>query len=30
MDVRFYQVRDRVEQKHFEVKWKTGHMNLGD
>ena len=30
MDMRFYWVRYRVEQKHFEVKWKPGHMNLGD
>ena len=30
MDIQFYWVRDRVEQKHFEVKWKPGHMNLGD
>ena len=28
MDMRFYWVNYRVEQKHFEVKWKTGHMNL--
>ena len=30
MDMRFYWVRDRVEQKHFEVKWNPGHTNLGD
>ena len=29
MDMRFYWVRDRVEQRHFEVKWKPGHMKLG-
>ena len=28
MDMRFYWVRNRVEQKHFEVKWKPGKMNL--
>ena len=30
MDMRFYLVRYQVEQKHFEVKWKPGHMNNGD
>ena len=30
IDIRFYWVLDWVEQKHFEVKWKPGHMNLGD
>ena len=29
MDMRFYWVCDQVEQKQFEVKWKSGHMNLG-
>ena len=29
MDVRFYWVRNLVEQKHFEVKWNPGHINLG-
>ena len=29
-DMLFYWVRDRVEQKHFDVKWKQRHMNLGD
>ena len=28
MDMRFYWVRDQVEEKHFEVKWKPGHMKL--
>ena len=28
--MQFYWVRDQVEQKHFEVKWKPGHMNIGD
>ena len=28
-DMRFYWVRDRVEKKHFEVKWKPGHMDIG-
>ena len=28
--MQFYWVRGRVEQNHFEVKWKPGHMNLGD
>ena len=30
MNMLFYWVRDQVEQKHFEVKWKPGHMNNGD
>ena len=30
MDMRFYWVRDQVEQKQFDVKWKLGHMNLRD
>ena len=30
MDTHSYWVRDWVEQKNFEVKWKPGHMNLGD
>ena len=30
MDVRFLWVYDQVEQKHFEVKCKPGHMNLVD
>ena len=30
MDMRFYWVRDQVEQKYFEVKCKPRHMNLGD
>ena len=29
MDIRFYWVRDQVEQKHFEVKCKPEHMKLG-
>ena len=29
MNMIFYWVRDQVEQKHFDVKWKPGHMNLG-
>ena len=29
MDMRFCWVRDRVEQKNFEIKWKLGHINLG-
>ena len=30
MDMCFYWVRDQVEQKQFDVKWKLGHMNLRD
>ena len=30
MYMHFYWVRDRVEQKHFELKCKPVHMNLGD
>ena len=29
MDMRFYWVCDWLEQKHVEVKCKTGHMNIG-
>ena len=29
MDIKFYWVRDRVEQNNFEVNCKPGHMNLG-
>ena len=29
IEMHFNWVRDRVEQKHFEVKWKPGHINLG-
>ena len=30
MDMHFYWVRDQVEQKHFGVKRKPGHTDLGD
>ena len=30
MDMQFYWVGDQLEQKLFEVKWKPGHMKLGD
>ena len=30
MDIHFCRVRDRVEQKHFYVKWNPGYMNLRD
>jgi hypothetical protein len=30
MDMRFYWVKDRVEQKQFNVGWATGDTNLGD
>lgn len=30
MDMRFYWVRDRVEQKHFRVYWAPGALNLAD
>ena len=30
MDMRFYWVHNWVEKKHFEVKWKPLHMNVGD
>ena len=30
MDMRFYWVRDRVEQKQFEVRWRPGKTNLAD
>ena len=30
MVIRFCWLHDQVEQKHFDVKWKPGHMNLGD
>ena len=29
IDMRFYLVRDQVENKYFDVKWKPGKMNLG-
>ena len=28
MDMRFYWVRDKLKQKHFEVFWKPGVSNL--
>jgi hypothetical protein len=30
MDMRFYWIKDRVEQKQFKVGWATGNTNLGD
>jgi hypothetical protein len=30
MDMRFYWVKDRVEQKQFNVGWAPGNANLGD
>jgi hypothetical protein len=30
MDMRFYWVQDRVEQKQFHVYWRPGHTNLAD
>jgi hypothetical protein len=30
MDMRFYWVKDRVEQKQFNVGWAPGNTNLGD
>jgi hypothetical protein len=30
MDMRFYWVRDRVRQGHFDVYWAPGHENLAD
>jgi hypothetical protein len=30
MDMRFYWVKDRVEQKQFNVGWAPGDTNLGD
>jgi hypothetical protein len=30
MDMRFYWVKYRVEQKHFNVGWAPGNTNLGD
>ena len=30
MDMRFYWARDRVKQKHFNVLWKPGVINIGD
>jgi hypothetical protein len=30
MDMRFYWVKDRVEQKQFNVGWARGNTNLGD
>jgi hypothetical protein len=30
MDMRFYWVKDRVEQKQFNVGWAPGDINLGD
>jgi hypothetical protein len=30
MDIRFYWIKDRVEQKQFNVGWAPGDTNLGD
>ena len=30
MDMRFYWIQDRVEQKEFHVYWQPGHTNLAD
>ncbi len=30
MDLRFYWIQDRVEQKQFQILWKQGKRNLGD
>jgi hypothetical protein len=30
MDMRFYWIKDRVEQKQFNVGWAPGNTNLGD
>ena len=30
MDMRFYWIRDRVQQKQFEVQWRPGKTNLAD
>jgi hypothetical protein len=30
MDMRFYWIKDRVEQQHFNVGWAPGNTNLGD
>ena len=30
MDMRFYWVQDRVDQKHYIVYWRPGSLNLGD
>ena len=30
MDMHFYWVRERVEHKQFDIKWKPGQMNLRD
>jgi hypothetical protein len=30
MDMRFYWVKDRVEQEQFNVGWAPGNTNLGD
>lgn len=29
-DMRFHWIKDRVKQKHFEVKWEPGSTNLAD
>ena len=30
MDLRFYWIRDRVDQKQYIVKWQPGPSNLAD
>jgi hypothetical protein len=30
MDMRFYWIRDRADQKQFHIFWAPGHLNLGD
>ena len=30
MDMRFYWIRDRKNQKQFNIYWKTGSTNKGD
>jgi hypothetical protein len=30
MDMRFYWIRDRVEQGQFDVGWAVGDTNMGD
>ena len=30
MDMRFYWIRDRVEQQQFDVRWRPGKTNLAD
>ena len=30
IDIRFYWVRDRIQQNHFNVLWEEGNKNLAD